>query len=49
MALKDVSPPFKPPDAEMSANRMELADIMIGSFDTDVVPEYTHSFAFKDF
>ena len=49
VALKDVSPPFKPPDAEMSANRMELADIMIGSFDTDVVPEYTHSFAFKDF
>lgn len=49
VVMKDVTPPFKPADAEMSANRMELADIMIGSFDTDVVPEYTHSFVFKDF
>jgi cGMP-dependent protein kinase len=50
VGLKDLTPPHKPPDAEHSANsRIDLADIMIGSFDTDVVPKYTGSFAFKDF
>ena len=46
---KSIKPPFKPPDAEHSAmSRCDLQDIMIGSFDTDIVPEYNGDFSFVD-
>jgi protein kinase X len=50
VTLKDTKPPFKPPDAEHGAmSRCDLQDIVIGSFDTDIVPEYTGEFLFSNF
>ena len=50
ISLKDYKPPFKPPDAEnVALSRYDLQDMVIGSFDTDIVPEYTGHFSFSGF
>jgi protein kinase A len=47
VSMKNIPAPFKPKD--LDRGHMDLNDLMIGSWDSDVIPDYAGSFDFSKF